>query len=405
MDLLKIIRKLADTSASFYLYDERKIVENIISLQSNFADIKFLYSVKCNNNKNVLKSVFGKGLGADAASVREVLLARDCGLSKEEIYYSAPGKTLEDIRAAIDNSVIIADSVLEIEQLNKLAKERSETLEVGIRLNPNFTFFADNGVASKFGIDEEQAAKFKIQEKYQNLNIVGIHVHLKSQELNASVLKRYYEKMIALAERFSDLCGSLKFINMGSGLGIPYGKTEKPLDLVKLGASAAEEFKQFKHKFPNTELLIETGRFVVGDSGSYVTRVLDKKISHGTTYLILQNTLNGFVRPSIERLVAHYSKEKNPIGCEPLFTCKNAFEFQPLTDNIGRETVTLVGNLCTSSDIVAENIEMPCMEPDDSIIISNAGAYGAVLSPMQFSSLNKPQEFFLTLDGKIKPNV
>ena len=182
-------------------------------------------------------------------------------------------------------------------------------------------------------------------------------------------------------------------------------KTEKPLDLVKLGASAAEEFKQFKHKFPNTELLIETGRFVVGDSGSYVTRVLDKKISHGTTYLILQNTLNGFVRPSIERLVAHYSKEKNPIGCEPLFTCKNAFEFQPLTDNIGRETVTLVGNLCTSSDIVAENIEMPCMEPDDSIIISNAGAYGAVLSPMQFSSLNKPQEFFLTLDGKIKPNV
>ena len=222
MDLLKIIRKLADTSASFYLYDERKIVENIISLQSNFADIKFLYSVKCNNNKNVLKSVFGKGLGADAASVREVLLARDCGLSKEEIYYSAPGKTLEDIRAAIDNSVIIADSVLEIEQLNKLAKERSETLEVGIRLNPNFTFFADNGVASKFGIDEEQAAKFIIQEKYQNLNIVGIHVHLKSQELNASVLKRYYEKMIALAERFSDLCGSLKFINMGSGLGIPY---------------------------------------------------------------------------------------------------------------------------------------------------------------------------------------
>ncbi|WP_367400891.1 hypothetical protein [Parasutterella excrementihominis] len=95
--LRMIIRKLADTSGSFHLYDERKIVENIISLQSNFTDIKFLYSVKCNNNKNVLKSVFGKELGADTANVREVLLSRHCGLSKEEIYYSAPGKTREDI--------------------------------------------------------------------------------------------------------------------------------------------------------------------------------------------------------------------------------------------------------------------------------------------------------------------
>lgn len=396
-DVRGIIAKLVESSDNFYIYDECRIKKCVSRLQSCFPQIKFLYSIKCNNNYHVLRSVFSQGLGADAASVREVYLASECGLPKDDIYYSAPGKTRKDIEGVLGKSIIIADSINEIKLIDNIAHERGEVYEIGIRLNPDFTFYSETGTPSKFGIDETQAVDFINSGQCRNVRICGIHVHLRSQELNPTVLERYYEKMIGLAERFSRICGPLKYVNMGSGMGIQYSKANTPLNVPKLAEAVNNKLLEFQKTYPDTLLIIETGRYVVGESGMYVTTVLDRKVSQGKTFVILKNTLNGFARPSLERLVVHYSPDENPSGCEPLYSCKNAFDFLTLKEEpCETEKVTLVGNLCTSSDVVAEGIEMPRLEAGDTVIITNAGAYGAVLSPMQFSSQDKPDEYFLS---------
>lgn len=206
--------------------------------------------------------------------------------------------------------------------------------------------------------------------------------------------------MIDLAERFCEICGPLKYVNMGSGMGIQYSKANTPLNVSELAETIKNKLLEFQKAYPDTPLIIETGRYVVGESGMYVTTVLDRKVSRGKTFVILKNTLNGFARPSLERLVVHYSPDENHVGCEPLYSCKNAFDFLTLKEaSCETEKVTLVGNLCTSSDVVAEDIEIPRLELGDKIIITNAGAYGAVLSPMQFSSQDKPEEFFVSIKG------
>ena len=141
---------------SFYLYDEKVILERAERLKKAFEGIGLLYSIKTNPYVNVVKTVFSKGFGADAASFNEVLLAEKCGLKKDEIYYSAPGKTPFDIEGAVEKSIITADSLNEIDLIEKTAQSKGITAEIGVRINPDFSFYGGKGTASKFGIEEKQ---------------------------------------------------------------------------------------------------------------------------------------------------------------------------------------------------------------------------------------------------------
>lgn len=396
-----LIAKLAEKYDSFYLYDESCIISGVNTLKENFPQIEFLYSIKCNPNHHVLHSVFTQDFGADAASLGEVLLANEAGLTKDKIYYSAPGKTMEDIESAISRSILIADSLDEIKRIQMIASQAGITANIGIRINPDFSFCGNCGQPSKFGIDEEQAIEFIRNHDCKNVKITGIHVHLRSQELNTRILSDYYGKMLRLAEKFHSLCGELEYVNMGSGMGIQYSVNETPLDMKLLSADISSELDKFKVAHPNTKLIIETGRYAVGKSGVYVTKVVDRKVSRGKTYLILKNTLNGFIRPSLAVLVTHYAAQEGLAPSEPLFTGKDAFQFLTFKDNEPAELVTLAGNLCTATDVVAEDIMLPHLECGDCIAITNAGSYAAVLSPMQFATQEKPVEIFLTTDDKI----
>ena len=402
MDLKTVIAQQAERYDSFYLYDERCILEHTERLKRGFPQVEFLYSLKCNPDPHVIRSVFAQGFGADAASLGEVLRAEQAGLQREQIYYSAPGKTMADIEGALSKAVLIADSLDEIRRIEDAAARAGRTEEIGIRINPNFSFYGGPGEASKFGIDEDQAAAFLREEDCPHVRVTGIHVHLHSQELDAGVLERYYENLLALAERMETGCGlRLAYVNMGSGIGIPYSGEDVPLDVEKLGAAAAEKLEEFRRRRPGLRLMIETGRYAVGKSGLYGTKVLDRKVSRGKTYIIAKNTLNGFIRPSVEKMVEHCSRDSRPPMWEPLFTHAGAFGFYTLKEDEPREEVTLVGNLCTATDVVAENILLPRLECGDLVVITNAGAYAAVLSPMQFASQERPAELFLTAAGEV----
>ena len=388
--------KMAELENPFYLYDQETILGQVRRLHRDFPDFEFLYSIKTNPFLPVVKTILGEGLGLDAASLREVEIGVEYGLPKEKILYSAPGKTERDLRGAMDHAILIADSLHELDIIRRIAAEKGETPAVGVRINPNFTFAADEGVAGKFGIDE--AALWNAD--LSGLNIVGIHVHAKSQELSADVLAHYYENMFSLIERVQQHLGvTLRFANFGSGLGIPFAPGEEPLDVEGLGKRFQEMHQACAQKWPQLKILIESGRYIVGKSGTYVTRVLDKKVSHGKTFVLLYGTLNGFARPAVGEMVRSLSD--HPFPYEPIFTHVQASALLPLTDHTDTETVTLAGNLCTSADIIARDITLPRMEIGDGLALDNAGCYAAVMTPMQFAFLTPPAQLFLTADGRV----
>lgn len=382
---------------SFYLYDESVLLSQARRLQRDLEGAELLYSIKCNPAPAVLRSLFAQGLGADAASLGEVKLAAALGLPPELIYYSAPGKSEADLAAALPLSMIVADSLGEADRIQAMAAGQGLTVSIGLRINPDYALGGGEGGPSKFGVDQDQALEALAQSsRWPNLKVAGLHIHLRSQELRSAVLSDYYQAMAELALRFQEVLGrELDFLNVGSGLGIPYAPEDRALNTTALW----EPVRALKARLPHTRLLVETGRYVAGPSGVYVTRVMDKKVSHGTTFVILHSTLNGFLRPSLARLVEGYSAA--PAPCEPLFTCTDSFRVLSLNGSAQTERVTLVGSLCTAADVVARDVLLPRLEVGDAVAITHAGSYAAVLSPVQFSSQIPPAQLFLTGDGKV----
>lgn len=396
----ELILKLAEKYESFYLYDGRTVLDSIAALGSSFEGVRFLYSAKANPHPSVLRCIFDEGFGLDAASMGEVSMGVKLGLAPEDIYYSAPGKSMNDLDAALEKCVIIADSAAELERIQYLAARHGAKAEAGVRINPGFTFDGEGGVSCKFGIDEDEALKKLAEwEKLKNLHICGIHVHSRSQELDTQRLCDYYGRMFELAVRCQKTLGrQLHFVNMGSGIGIPYAATDSAVDIKKLGAHMNKLCKEYAAELPEARIFIETGRFVSGRAGVYVTHVNDVKTSLGKKYVILANTLNGFVRPSIAQMVERAS---DAAPCEPLYTGPDAFGFAPLTDETETETVTVCGNLCTGADVIAQDTELPRLRTGDVFVITNAGSYAAVLTPMQFASLTPPVQIFAAPDGRL----
>ena len=156
-----------------------------------------------------------------------------------------------------------------------------------------------------------------------------------------------------------------------------------------------------RERLGKVRIIIETGRYVAGPAGCYCTRIVDIKESYGKKYLIAHSTLNGFLRPSLARLVAAYAPAGTiPKGNEPLFTKYDAFDFLLLTDETETETVELCGNLCTGTDIMASALTLPRAKVGDILVVTKAGSYAYVLTPVQFSSQPVPEQFLLTADGR-----
>ncbi len=397
MKLEEAIREYSKEYDSFYIYDERRIEENIGRLKEAMPDVLFLYSAKTNPFPEVIDKAVSMGLGIDAASLAEVRFGAERGLGRDMIYYSAPGKLPRDMERAAGMSIVVADSLHELEVLDQIGRKMGEKLAVGVRINPNFTMDdPEKGVGGKFGIDEDLFSEnIRKIKGYKNIEIMGIHVHSRSQELDSSILARYYENMFRLMERVEKLLSrKMDFVNMGGGIGIPFAKEDPLLDTRDLGRRIRALTEEFSERLAGTKVIIETGRYVIGNAGTYVSKVVDKKVSHGVTYVVLNATMNGFIRPSISCMVEGYV-DGVPKMNEPLYTKPNAFAFDTLNCGRETETVNLVGSLCTGQDVMAKGLTLPKLEIGDVVTVSNAGCYAYVLTPVQFASLTPPRQIFL----------
>ena len=388
----------------FYIYDEEVIGEQIQKLKDNFPEFEFLYSIKTNPNENIVKFIAQNGIGSDAASKNEVLKSVEANIPKEKIIYSSAGKTKSDIEATYDKCIITADSYHELEVINQVAEEKGQVLRVGLRINPNYSMDSDSAVSIKFGVDEESLLEHRdFINSLKNVKICGIHVHLRSQVLDYEVLYNYYKDIFDLAVFcVCEMGFDMDYINFGGGLGIAYSDRNEELKIDFLGQKCRELVREFKTKL-NCRLIIESGRFIICRAGTYVTYVIDKKVSRGVNYLIVANGYNGFHKPSLAELVVSYSQEprENLKATEPIFTAYDANQLDILNEADEKELVTVCGNLCTAADLLGKNLELPKAEIGDIVTVSNAGSYGFTLSPILFSSHEIPYEIYLDSEKNV----
>lgn len=403
-------------NAPCYLYDRQQITERCQILHSAMPEELFLYSIKANPFIPVVSSAASQEFGADAASASEVLLAERAGIPRELIFYSAPGKTAQDIEKTWDKCTIIADSFSELHLLEQIAAGRNKSVSVGVRVNPRFSIDGAVAVPSKFGIDEDQLLSSAIS--FSHLKIAGIHIHVRSQILDADLLCEYYRNCYKLAERINKMQDiEISFINFGSGIGTVYdAANEKPLAFEKIG-QGMRELHKINERSLKAKFILETGRFLVCNAGNYYTRVVDRKESCGKTFVVVQNAMNGFFRPAFAEILRQNLGIFPTSGQEPLYTSGSQCTFQILGRetkcnlaseakcNLARESdyilereanlekVDIVGNLCTSLDVIARDIILPHVEIGDILEISNAGSYGYTLTPQLFSSQESVKEF------------
>ena len=317
-----------------------------------------------------------------------------------DIFFSAAGKTEQALETAWNDGEIIADSLGEVARIGALCLKKGQRRAIGVRMNPGFGMGGGLGGPSKFGINEEDLPQLKALLDTIPVTVEGIHVHLKSQNLDADVLGGCYRDSWALAKRVQQaLDCDLRYVNFGSGVGVAYDEHyEQPMDLERLrtytDAIAADNAVTLKAR-----LMIETGRFPTAKAGTYWLKVVDKKFSRGKTYVITENCMNGLQKPALAAMLRHAAGDGALTPYEPLFTSEWAFPIVAHGSESVTETVDIVGNLCCAADVLAEDFTGPKLEVGDLIEVKNAGAYACTLTAQRFSSHQPPRELLVYGDG------
>lgn len=392
---MKQLEKIrAEHGTPFYLYDGAAISAQAEVLQAAFPDFTILFSVKANPFPPVLKKMAALGIGADAASAKEVDLAAEAGITPERIYYSAPAPTKEDIAHVFGRCSMIADSLHILSLMEDAAAKRNRKLPVGIRIHPTFTMDGSAQVASKFGIDEALVWNTDFAKAYPHLMIVGLHVHIRSQVLDTAQLSRYYHNILALAVRLQEHTGTaLEYINCGGGIGAVYNEEKQlPLDFAALREAALHA----KESYPlSARLILESGRFLTFNCGTYVTEIVDIKESYGKTFYVVKNALNGFLKPVLQQLFLPYLPENIGVSFEPLVTEFDVYHPTVLSDSEETAVVDIAGHLCCGIDVLAKNLTVKKGKIGDLVTLDHAGSYAYSLAAQLFASQPAPKQFFI----------
>ncbi|HIV99916.1 MAG TPA: diaminopimelate decarboxylase [Candidatus Desulfovibrio intestinipullorum] len=381
-----------------YVYEKDAILAQLARLKRTFPGVTILYSLKCNPFEPVCRLLAGRTCGFDAASPGEVHKALASGQTPDNILYSAPGKSLDDLQRTFDRCTLIADSLSELHRLNALASAAGKILTVGLRISPSLALGPGarpdivQALPDKFGVDEERLPELAREfQSLTSLHLAGLHVHVRSQVLSAQALTAIFTHVARLARFWvQELHRPLAFLNLGGGLGIP-NALEEGLDLDELGCQTGRLVASLQDLCRQESggplrLFVESGRFLVGRAGSFVTRITDVKTSRGTTFACAPGLMNHYLRICLARLMNDLPLPDNFAGpLEPLWSGPGLALPLVLGAPAPVQRVTLCGTLCTAQDIALRDVLLPGILPGNLLVFPNAGAYAAALSPHGFA--------------------
>ncbi len=382
----------------FYAYDKQLTCRKIADLQEKLPnDISLHYAIKANPYPSLVHLISPLVDGFDVASKKEMLLAIQSGMHAKKISFAGPGKTATDITAAIIAGVTLhVESVNELSLAQKTAEKLGLIADIALRINPVFELKSSgmkmSGGAKPFGIDEELLPEILSQFPLKHLNLRGFHIFSGSQNLNSDAIITAQQQTFALAKKLLNLLSNkikIDYINIGGGLGVPYFKNEQALDITPICDNLAELLTQYQSNLNGIEIIIELGRYLVADAGIYVTKVIDKKISRGTTYLVCDGGLHHHLANSGN--FGQVIRKNYPVALgNKLPSTENG-----IIKEYSAEEVCIVGPLCTPLDILADKIILPTARIGDYVVIFQSGAYGASASPKDFLSQPALSEILL----------
>lgn len=361
----------------FYAYDRQLLRERVAALRAALpATVKLHFAMKANPMPAVVGLMASLVDGIDVASGGELRIALDAGADPQEISFAGPGKREAELRQAVAAGVLInIESFREVDVLAGISQALGLPARVAVRVNPDFELKGSGmkmgGGPKQFGVDAEQVPELLAKIGQSRLAFEGFHLFAGSQNLKAEAIceaqQKSYQLAVALARHAP---AAVRFLNLGGGFGIPYFPGEQRLDLAPIGDNLRHLAEQAQQDLPAATLVIELGRYLVGEAGIFVTRVVDRKISRGQTYLVVDGGLNHHLSASGN--FGQVIRKNYPVA---------------IGNRMGSaetESACIVGPLCTPLDILADRMTVPVAQPGDLVVVFQSGAYGASASPQRF---------------------
>ena len=372
-------------STPFYAYERRQLDARIELLRRHFPpDVKLHYAMKANPMPALVCHMAGRVDGLDVASGGELAVALDSGIDPREISFAGPGKSETEIGQAIAAGILLnVESPREIEIAARIARALDLPARVALRVNPGFELKSSGmkmgGGPKQFGIDAESIPDLLREVSATGLSFEGFHIYSGSQNLSAQAICEAQRKSVELAVELSRSASApARVLNIGGGFGIPYFPGERALDLEPIGKNLHELTTRVRQALPQARLVIELGRYLVGEAGIYVCRVIDRKLSRGQVFLVTDGGLHQHLAASGN--FGQVIRKNYPV------VIGNKVQ------GAAREVAYVVGPLCTPLDLLAERMELAEAHPGDLVVVFQSGAYGLTASPTAFLSHPAPKE-------------
>ncbi|MHB1198056.1 MAG: pyridoxal-dependent decarboxylase, exosortase A system-associated [Polaromonas sp.] len=361
----------------FYAYDRALLRARVAELRGVLpGTVKLHYAMKANPMPAVVGLMAGLVDGIDVASAGELKVALDAGANPQEVSFAGPGKRDAELRQAVASRVLInVESFREVAALAAISSALGLPARVAVRINPDFELKGSGmkmgGGPKQFGVDVEQVPELLANIGRAGLAFEGFHLFAGAQNLRADSICEAQQKAYELALRLAQHAPApVRFLNLGGGFGIPYFPGEQRLDLAPIGDNLARLAQRAHAELPDASLVIELGRYLVGEAGVYVARIVDRKLSRGQVYLVADGGLHHHLSASGN--FGQVVRKNYPV------TIGNK------VDSPEKETASVVGPLCTPLDLLADRMNLPVAQAGDLVVVFQSGAYGASASPQAF---------------------
>ncbi|HEU5434897.1 MAG TPA: pyridoxal-dependent decarboxylase, exosortase A system-associated [Telluria sp.] len=363
----------------FFAYDRALLSARVAALRAQLpAAVSLHYSIKANPMAAVVQHMAGLVDGLDVASGGELKTALDAGMAPARISFAGPGKTDAELAQAVAAGVCInLESARELAVVAGIGERLGIAPTVALRVNPDFELKSSGmkmgGGAKPFGIDAEQVPALLREVAVHALDFQGFHIFCGSQSLRGDAIIEAQANSIALGMRLAqDSPLAVRQLNIGGGFGIPYFPGEQRLDIVPIALALQASMARLADALPHVKLALELGRYLVGEAGIYVAKVIDRKLSRGEVFLIVDGGMHHHLAASGN--LGQIIRKNYPVAV--------GNRMAAALEDSGSASVT--GPLCTPLDLLADRMQLAHAQIGDLIVVFQSGAYGPSASPVGF---------------------